>query len=108
MATTLEYLTKIQKRFDEAHIKESFAGYSRVFQFQFTDSNEKFFLTINNGDSADLEAGEAESPDLTVILTSAILSGIMERKINPMTAYSTRKVMAKGAMEDLMRLQRLL
>jgi putative sterol carrier protein len=41
-------------------------------------------------------------------MTSDILAGIMDKKINPTSAFMQRKVQVKGAMEDLMKLQKIM
>jgi putative sterol carrier protein len=41
-------------------------------------------------------------------MTSDVLAGIMDKKINGTTAYMQRKIQVKGAMEDLMKLQKIM
>jgi putative sterol carrier protein len=43
-----------------------------------------------------------------VTIATDILTGIMDKKINGTTAYMQRKIQVKGAMEDLMKLQKLM
>lgn len=108
MIDILPYLQKIQNRFTDPAIQTGFKGYNKTFQLEFTDLNEFYSLKIEDGQKAILEKGKVEKADLTVTTTSDIVIGIMEKKVNPMTAYSTRKVKAVGSMDDLLRLQKLL
>ncbi len=108
MPDMLPYLQQIQKRFDDPDLQAAFKGYTRTFQFDFTDSGESYYMKIEDGQKCTVEKGKAPAADLTLTTTSDIVIGVMERRINPMTAYSTRKVRVTGPMEDLLKLQRLL
>ena len=45
---------------------------------------------------------------MTIILATEVLAGVMDKKINGMTAYMQRKIQTKGSMEDLMKMQKLM
>jgi putative sterol carrier protein len=102
------YLEKIQKRFDDPAFQTLFKGYTRTFQIIFSDVGETYILKIMDGQKATLEKGKVEKPDLIVTTTTEILAGIMDKRVNPMTAYSMRKVTSIGSMDDLLKLQKLL
>ena len=55
-----------------------------------------------------LEEKTADNPDIKVTANTDVLAGIMDKKVNPITAYMTRKIKAQGAQEDLMKLQKLM
>jgi putative sterol carrier protein len=76
--------------------------------FTFTDTKEDWVITAKDGKEATLTKETLTAPDLTVISTTDVLSGIMDKKVNAMTAYMQRKIQTKGAMEDLMKLQKLM
>jgi putative sterol carrier protein len=61
-----------------------------------------------NGTSATLSQETLEKPDIVVTISTDILAGIMDKKVNGTTAYMTRKLQVKGAMEDLMKLQKIM
>ncbi len=108
MADILPYLEKIQKRFDDPAFQNIFKGYTKTYQIVFSDVNEAYILKIEDGQKATLEKGKAEKPNLTVTTTTDTLIGIMEKRVNPMTAYSMRKITSIGSMDDLLKLQKLL
>jgi putative sterol carrier protein len=108
VADILPYLEKIQKKFDDPYYQNIFKGYSKTFQIVFSDISETYSLKIEEGVKVILEKGKTEKPNLTVTTTSDILIGIMEKRVNPMTAYSLRKVTSVGSMDDLLKLQKLL
>ena len=62
---------------------------------------------MNEG-NATLEEKSLEKPDMKTIANTDVLAGIMDKKINPMTAFMTRKIKAQGSQEDLMKLQKLM
>ena len=108
MADILPYLEKIQKRFDDPAFQNIFKGYTKTYQIVFSDVSEAYILKIEDGQKATLEKGKAEKPNLTVTTTTDTLIGIMEKRVNPMTAYSMRKITSIGSMDDLLKLQKLL
>ena len=61
-----------------------------------------------NGTAATLSQETLEKPDIIVTIATDILAGIMDKKINGTTAYMQRKIQVKGAMEDLMKLQKIM
>lgn len=108
MPEMLPYLERIQKRFEDPNIQAALKGYTRIFQFEFTDSGESYYMKIEDGQKCTFENGKAPAADLILTSTTDVVIGVMERRINPVTAYTTRKVRVLGSMEDLLKLQRLL
>ena len=108
MADILPYLEKIQKRFDDPLYQKMFKGYTKTFQIVFSDVSETYTLKIEDGQKATLEKGKTDQPNLTVTTSTDTLIGIMEKRVNPMTAYSMRKITSIGSMDDLLKLQKLL
>lgn len=108
MADILPYLQKMVDRFKDPALQASLKGYTKTLLFKFTDTNEDFLMKIVDGASATVAKETLEKPDLTVTSTTDILAGIMDKKINAMSAYMGRKIQTKGAMDDLMKLQKLM
>ena len=61
-----------------------------------------------DGKEAALTQEAIEKPDILVTITTDILVGIMDKKINATAAFMQRKIQVKGAMEDLMKLQKIM
>ncbi len=108
MADIKPYLQKMVDRFADAGVQAALKGFTKTLQFKFTDTNENWLLRAENGTKATLSQEAVEKPDILVTLTTEILAGIMDKKINGTTAYMQRKIQVKGAMEDLMKLQKLM
>ncbi len=102
------YLDKMIARFADPGVQASLKGFTKSLQFKFTDSNEDWAIKCVDGKNASLTKETLTAADITVTTTSEILSGIMDKKINGMTAYMQKKIQVKGAMEDLMKLQKLM
>ncbi len=102
------YLDKMIARFADPGVQTSLKGFTKSLQFKFTDSNEDWVIKCVDGKEASLTKETSAAPDITVTTTSEILSGIMDKKLNAMTAYMQKKIQVKGAMEDLMKLQKLM
>lgn len=107
MADIRPYLERVRERFSDPRIRESFKTFSKTLLFEFPDSQQAFVLSVLNG-NATLEERAAANPDVKVTTNTDVLAGVMDRKVNPITAYMTRKIKVQGAQEDLLKLQKLL
>jgi len=121
MNDIVPYMERVRARFDEPEMQKAFCGFHKTLLFTFPDLQRDFLLTINEDGSATLaEASRTEtrtdarshsyrpSVDVKVTATSDLLMGILDRRINPVNAYITRKLRVVGNMEDLLRLQKIL
>jgi putative sterol carrier protein len=89
-------------------VQAALKGFTKSLQFKFTDTNEDWLIRSVDGKEATLTQETVEKPDIVVTIATDILVGIMDKKINGTTAYMQRKIQVKGAMEDLMKLQKLM
>jgi putative sterol carrier protein len=108
MADIKPYLQKMVDRFADAGVQAAFKGFNKTIQFKFPDTKEDWLIRSVEGTSATLTQETVEKPDIVVTIATDILTGIMDKKINGTTAYMQRKIQVKGAMEDLMKLQKLM
>jgi putative sterol carrier protein len=108
MADIQPYLQKMVERFANPAVQASLKGFTKTLQFKFTDTKEDWLIKAVDGKDATLTQEALEKPDVLVTMTTDILAGIMDKKINGTTAYMTRKIQVKGAMEDLMKLQKIM
>jgi len=108
MADIIPYLQKLKGRFGEPGLKEHFKGFAKAIQFEFTDLGKTYLLSADGQGAASLDEKRSANPDISISTTSDVLAGILDRKVNPMVAYTTRKIKANGPMEDLLKLQKLL
>ena len=108
MADIQPYLQKMVDRFADAGVQNTLKGFTKTLQFKFTDTNETWLVRAVDGTSATLSQEAVEKPDILVTMATDILAGVMDKKINGTTAYMQRKIQVKGAMEDLMKLQKLM
>ena len=108
MADIQPYLQRMLDRFANPSVQTSLKGFTRTLQFKFTDTNESWLIRAVDGKEAALSQETLEKPDILVTISTDILAGIMDKKVNGTTAYMTRKLQVKGAMEDLMKLQKIM
>jgi putative sterol carrier protein len=108
MADIQPYLQKMVERFANPAVQASLKGFTKTLQFKFTDTKEDWLIKTVDGKEAALTQEALEKPDILVTMATDILAGIMDKKINGTTAYMTRKIQVKGAMEDLMKLQKIM
>ncbi|MGD0877985.1 MAG: SCP2 sterol-binding domain-containing protein [Anaerolineales bacterium] len=108
MADVKPYFQKMLERFANPSVQASLKGFTKTLQFKFTDISENWLIKTIDGKEAALTQEMVEKPDILVTMTSDILAGIMDKKINPTSAFMQRKIQVKGAMEDLMKLQKVM
>jgi putative sterol carrier protein len=108
MADIQPYLQKMMDRFANPTVQASLKGFTKTLQFKFTDTTENWLIKTVDGNQAALTKETLEKPDVLVTITTDILAGIMDKKINGTTAFMQRKIQVKGAMEDLMKLQKIM
>lgn len=108
MDDIVPYLERIRERFDQPEVQANFRGFARTIQFIFPDLQRNFTLSIAEDGSASLAEETLSQPDVKVTAASDLLAGILDRTVNPVNAYVTRKLKVTGKMEDLLRLQKLL
>ncbi len=102
------YLQRIVERFANPSLQASMKGFTRALLFKFTDTKEEWLIRTVEGKQATLSKETTATPDVTITTTTDVLAGVMDHKINGMTAYMQRKIQTKGPMEDLMKMQKLL
>jgi putative sterol carrier protein len=102
------YLQKMVDRFANPGVQAALKGFTKTLQFKFTDTNESWLIRAVDGKEATLAQEAVEKPDILVTVATDILAGVMDKKINGTTAYMQRKIQIKGAMEDLMKMQKLM
>ena len=108
MADVKPYFQKMLDRFANPAVQASLKGFTKTLQFKFTDISENWLIKTIDGKEAALTQEVVEKPDILVTMTSDILAGIMDKKINPTSAFMQRKIQVKGAMEDLLKLQKIM
>lgn len=101
------YLERVRDRFSDPRVQESFKTFNKTLLFEFPDTQQTFTITVTDGNTV-LEERDAEKPDVRITATTDVLAGVMDRKINAVGAYMTRKIKVQGAQPDLMKLQKLL
>jgi putative sterol carrier protein len=108
MADIKPYLQKMVDRFADPGVQAALKGFTKTLQFDFTDTNESWLIRAVDGNQATMSQEALEKPDILVTMATDILAGIMDKKINGTTAYMQRKIKVKGAMEDMMKLQKIM
>jgi putative sterol carrier protein len=108
MADIMPYMQRLMAQFAVPAVRESFQGFQKTLQFTFTDTDQHFIIAVANDGSAALSEGTSDKPDIGITTTTDVMAGIMDKKVNGITAYMTRKIKVTGKMEDMNRLQKLM
>ncbi len=102
------YLQRILERINRPDVQSSLKGFNRTLLFRFTDTSEDWVIKTVDGKEVSLVKGSNATPDVTIITTTEVLSGVMDHKINPLGAYMQRKIQTIGSMDDLVKMQKLI
>jgi putative sterol carrier protein len=108
MTDVQPYLQKIIERIANPGTQAGLNGFTRTLLFKFTDTQEDWVMRIVDGKEAALTKESSESPDVIITTTTEVLAGVLDKKINGITAFMQRKIQTKGAMEDLLKMQKLI
>lgn len=101
-------LERVAAKFKDEELKEDFKRFSKKLQFVYPDLNLSYIMEISGGMVKKLREGTVTRPDVVVILDCETFLAIINKKTNALDAYSMGKIKYKGAMTDLIKLQRLL
>lgn len=104
----MPYLEKIRAKFDDPITQEKMKGFTKTLQFVFTDLGKTYVMSIQDGRTATLEENKLEKPDVQITWSSDTFTGIQDKTVNATTAFMSGKLKVKGAMDDLMKLQKIM
>ena len=108
MVDVQPYLQRIVDQFENPDVQSNLEGFTRDVLFRFTDTHEDWLIKIVDGKEATIVQGGVTNPDATITTTTAVLTGVMDRKVNAMSAYMLRKIQVKAPTEDLVKMQKLM
>ena len=92
MSSVAKVIETMQARFNA----NAAAGLDLVFQFNIKDA-ENYYLSIKDG-ACSLTEGNAPSPNISLIMDSATLKGVLKGEISGMEAFMTGKLRTEGDM----------
>ena len=92
MTTVADIINNMEGKFNPA----AAAGLDLVFQFNIED-DENFYAVIKDGTCA-VNKGDAEDPNVTLIMDSDTLSGVITGETDGMQAFMGGKLRTEGDM----------
>lgn len=101
-------LERVVAKLEDPELKEDFKKFYKSVQFVYTDIDVSYVLELAGGEVKELKEGTIERPNVVVTIDSDTFLGILDRKIDAIDAFSAGKIKYKGAMTDLLKLQKLL
>ena len=101
MTNVVDIVKTMQSKFNAG----AAAGLDLVFQFNIEDG-DNHYLVVKDG-TCDVQQGDAENPNVTLIMDSATLVGIMTGETDGMQAFMAGKLRAEGDMMLAMKLGEL-
>lgn len=101
MSTVSRIIETMQTRFNP----KAAAGLDLIFQFRISDA-DNYYLSIKDG-TCDLSAGDAENPNITLIMDSATLKGVLSGELSGMQAFMSGRLRTEGNMMLAMKLGEL-
>lgn len=101
-------LDRVAAKLDDPELKEDFRKFDKSVQFVYPDVNLSYVLELAGGEVKEIKEGTVERPNIVVTIDSDTFLGILDGEIDAISAYSAGKIKFKGAMTDLLKLQKLL
>lgn len=101
-------LEKVAAKFDDPELKKEFEKFYKSVQFVYQDINTSYVMELAGGGVKELKEGTVERPNVVVTIDSDTFLAIINKEVNAIDAYSQGKIKFKGAMTDLLKLQKLL
>lgn len=102
MSSVADAVQKMQAKFNPA----AAAGLDLVFGFNITDEDKHYSLTVKDS-KCDLQAGENPDANVTLIMDSDTLKGIVSGDTDGMQAFMGGKLRLEGDMMLAMKLSDL-
>ncbi len=90
--TTDQIINNMESKFNPAAAQ----GLNLVFQFNIED-DDNFFVKVKDG-TCDAQKGDAENPNVTLIMDSETLNGVISGETDGMQAFMAGKLRAEGDM----------
>ncbi|UAW97016.1 SCP2 sterol-binding domain-containing protein [Halopseudomonas nanhaiensis] len=90
--TTDQIISNMESKFNPAAAQ----GLDLVFQFNIED-DDNFFVKVKDG-ACDAQKGDAENPNVTLIMDSDTLNGVISGETDGMQAFMAGKLRAEGDM----------
>ncbi|MCS7874829.1 SCP2 sterol-binding domain-containing protein [Pseudomonas aeruginosa] len=101
MTTVADIVSTMKSKFNAS----AAAGLDLVFQFNIEDG-DNHYLVVKDG-TCEVVQGDAENPNVTLIMDSETLKGITSGETNGMQAFMAGKLRAEGDMMLAMKLGEL-
>ena len=102
MTSVADAVKKMQEKFNPS----AAAGLDLVFGFNITDEGKQYALIVKDGTCA-LEQGDNPNANVTLIMDSETLKGIVSGETDGMQAFMAGKLRAEGDMMLAMKLGEL-
>ena len=104
-----EGLERVVAKYEDLKSTWAFRRFNKTVQFMYPDLDLSFVLEIAGSEGVkEIKEGTVPRPNIVVKLDSDTFLAILNKEINALDAYSAGKISFKGAMTDLLKLQRLL
>jgi putative sterol carrier protein len=101
MSTSADIIQTMKSKFNAG----AAAGLDLVFQFNIEDG-ENHYLVVKDG-ACDVQQGDADAPNVTLIMDTETLQGITSGETDGMQAFMGGKLRAEGDMMLAMKLSEL-
>jgi putative sterol carrier protein len=101
-------LEKMVGKIEDPKLKSRFANFNKTLQFEFTDDADAVCHIVFKEGTATIVDGVDESAELMITTTTETIMAILDGSASPTRAFMSGKIKAKGPMNDLVKLQKLM
>jgi len=103
-----ECLEIFRLKFHDPRVAGDYKGWSgKVMQYHITDTDQYYHIRFEQGLAQPAARGKAERADIQCAMSAAVFRAMTRKQLSGLKAYAQGKVKVKGAMPDLLKLQKL-
>ena len=101
-----ELMEKFNRKVSEDEkLQKELEGKNRSFLLELKEG-KTFSWHLRNGKIEEFNEGKIENPDVRVISDEKTIMDLFEKKMGPMKALATKKLVLKGKIDDLLQLKK--
>ncbi|MGC8565856.1 MAG: SCP2 sterol-binding domain-containing protein [Thermoplasmata archaeon] len=107
MERLFELVEKFNKKaLDDEKLKQDLKGLEKKIEINFTDDGNYSFI-LKDGQLSRFN-GKFDRPDITVLISTDIFNSILNKELDVLSAYITRKFTVKASLSDKLLISELL
>jgi ferredoxin len=103
----LATLNKFRQKFLAEENVETFKGWTKTFQFHFTDLDQYWYFEVKEGIPSELKEGKIDNPDFDEEMSGSVYIKLFHGEIDFMKARQQKLIKVDADIKDLIQMSKL-